>query len=191
LVVGGTGFYIDALFRGLMTAEIDQEKLKEARRKFDAELAEHGFDEMHKRLRNVDPDLHAQIAREMNPIRLVRAWTHFYATGTPLGEARKQERDRFEFAPEFVILNPERKELWKRIEGRIDEMLRKGWLDEVRELNAFGVDREAPAMRAIGYTELLDVIENKTLLAKAREAIVIRTRQYAKRQVTWLRHQTA
>ncbi len=191
LVVGGTGFYIDALFRGLMTAEIDPEKLLEARRKFEEEITTHGFESMHERLRSIDPELHSQIAREMNPVRLVRAWTHYYATGTPLGEARKQQRDAFEYRPEFIILSPAREELHTRIEQRIDQMLTNGWLDEVKELKTLGIDRNAPAMRAIGYGELLDVLEHKLTLEQARQQIVIRTRQYAKRQVTWLRHQTS
>ncbi len=190
LVVGGTGFYIDALFRGLMISTVTDEKLAMARSRFASELAKEGFEKMHLGLKTIDPDLYSQIAREMNPIRLERAWTHYYATGTTLGEARKVKRDTFEYEPEFVVIDLPRPELWKRIALRIDAMLNEGWVGEVRGLLSKGVDRNSPAMRAIGYLELLDVIEGKSRLDAAREAIIIRTRQFAKRQVTWIRHQT-
>jgi tRNA dimethylallyltransferase len=187
VVVGGTGFYIDALFDGLSSIEIPEEELSIAQTRAQREIAEKGFDAMHEQLRSIDPELYTQIQRERNPIRLERAWAHFYATGEPLGETRKRKPEPFEYTPQFKLLSFPRPELWQRIEARVSSMLTKGWLDEVRGLMQRGITREMPAMRAIGYRELYDVVEGDNKLEDARERIIFRTRQYAKRQVTWMK----
>lgn len=187
LVVGGTGFYIDALFGGLMQVDADEATLQGASRQAREDIAQHGFDTMLERLRNIDPELHRQVNRERNPIRLERAWQHYYATGEPLGEARKRKSEPFEFAPEFTVLLPSRDELWRSIEQRVDRMLAAGWMDEAERLRSEGVTRDMPAMAAIGYRELFDVLDGLLSAEKARELIIIRTRQYAKRQRTWMK----
>ena len=185
--MGGTGLYIDALFDGLSSIEIPEEKLSEARTRAQNEIAEKGFDVMHEQLRTIDPELYTQIQRERNPIRLERAWSHYYATGEPLGETRKRVPEPFEYHPTYKVLTVPRPELWQRIEDRIDAMLKGGWLEEAKGLMQKGITRNMPAMRAIGYRELFDVIEGKRSLNEARERIIFRTRQYAKRQVTWMK----
>ncbi len=188
MVVGGTGLYIDALFDGLPELNIPPGILTQARERAQSEIAKKGFDAMHERLHELDPELYLQIRRERNPLRLERAWTHYYATGEPLGEARKRMSEKCEFEPQYNVLQVPREELWRRIELRVDEMFTNGWLKEAERLKEKGVTREMPAMRAIGYRELFDVLDNGMLsLEAARERIIIRTRQYAKRQVTWMK----
>lgn len=187
IVVGGTGFYIDALFFGIVSLEADAEKLDEARITVAKEMTEFGFDEMHERLKPIDSDLYMQISRERNPRRLERAWEFYYATGMPLGEARKEKPEPFEFEPAFTLIEVEREELRKRIALRIDEMLNAGWLKEVEQLLANGVTIDMPAMNAIGYRDLTGVLRGEKTLEEAREEIIIRTRQYAKRQETWMK----
>lgn len=187
VVVGGTGLYIDALFDGIMSVDLLDGKLEAARERARDEIASNGFEEMLERLRGVDPVLFAQIRREMNPIRLQRAWEHYYATGEPLGETRKQKPEPFEFLPEYKVLDIPRPEIWHRIEQRVEMMIARGWPAEAEQLLRSGVTRDYPAMRAIGYREMFDVAEGLLPLAQARERIVIRTRQYAKRQVTWMK----
>ncbi len=187
VVVGGTGFYIDALFDGISYIEIPEEELSIARARAQREIAEKGFNAMHEQLRDIDLELYNQIQRERNPIRLERAWSHYYATGEPLGETRKRIPEPFEYSPQFTVLSFPRPELWQRIETRVDAMLSNGWFEEVRQLMQQGITREMPAMRAIGYRELYDVIEDKQTVEDARERIIFRTRQYAKRQVTWMK----
>lgn len=187
LVVGGTGFYIDALFYGLSPNDIAEEVLAKARDRYQVDLKSLGYEKMFWNLLNIDPVLHQQIERERNPIRLERAWSHYYATGIPLGVAREQKPEPFEHKPVFTRLEIPRGELHKRIELRIDEMLAANWLEEVRDLLAGGITLDAPAMRAIGYAELAGVVQGKTGLEEARKKIIIRTRQYAKRQVTWMK----
>lgn len=187
LIVGGTGLYIDALFDGLNPVNASEEAQVSARSRAEREYQEQGFDTLHAALQKIDPILFRQIQRERNPIRLLRAWEFYYATGTPLGEARRKEADPFEYSPSYHVLEVERGELWSRIELRTGQMLASGWVEEVRSLLAAGVTMEMPAMRAIGYRELAAVIQGSTTLEAAREKIIIRTRQYAKRQVTWMK----
>jgi tRNA dimethylallyltransferase len=150
-------------------------------------MKQNGFDTMLERLKIIDPILYEQIFRERNPRRLERAWEFYYATGTPLGEARKKKPEPFELEPMFTVLEIERTELQKRIEARIDEMLAVGWLDEVKQLLASGITTDMPAMNAIGYRELAAVLRKEKMLSEAKEEILIRTRQYAKRQETWMK----
>ena len=187
IVVGGTGFYIDALFDGIAPIHVSDEDAASAKERYNHELKELGFDEMHERLREIDPILFAQIRRERNPIRLERAWTHYYATGEPLGEARKRSGEKFEYRPKYNVRNLPRPELWERIEERVDTMIADGWMDEAKGLMDHGVTSDVPAMRAIGYREMFDVLEGNISIEEARELIIFHTRQYAKRQSTWMK----
>ena len=187
LVVGGTGFYIDALFIGIPDVEIEEEKMLSSRNRYHLELEERGFDGMLKLLEPIDIELHEQIVRERNPRRLQRAWEFYYATGTPLGEARKQRGESFEYSPRFTVLFPERNDLHQRISERVKTMLASGWLDEVSRLLANGVTDDMPAMKAIGYKTLVEVIRNTISIDEAQEEIIKLTRQYAKRQMTWMK----
>jgi tRNA dimethylallyltransferase len=187
VVVGGTGFYIDALFFGIVQLDVSPEDDERSRERAKREIEEFGFDEMHNRLKELDPVLYAQIEREKNPLRLYRAWEYYYATGIPLGEARKTKPEAFEIKPRFQVLEVPRPELRERIEKRIDVMLANGWVREVETLLASGVTPEMPAMKSIGYRELTRVVGGELPLEEARVEIIHRTRQYAKRQETWMR----
>jgi tRNA dimethylallyltransferase len=185
VVVGGTGLYIDALFNGLMHVEQDMTDGRERARR---EIEQNGFEEMLRRLEPIDPDLYEQTRREGNPLRLQRAWEHYYATGEALGKTRKEKKpEPFEYEPECKVMTVARPEIWRRIEQRVNNMIAGGWLKESETLMRDGVTREMPAMRAIGYREMFDVVEGHSSLAEARERIIVRTRQYAKRQVTWMK----
>jgi tRNA dimethylallyltransferase len=187
IVVGGTGFYIDALFLGLSSIEVDDELLANAREKYKIEYDALGFEAMLAKLCEVDSVLFEQVTRERNPIRLERAFTHYYGTGTPLGVARLEKPEPFEHEPKYTVLTVDREELLRRIELRVDEMLASGWLEEVRSLLARGVTADMPAMRAIGYSEIAEVVGSTMKIEEAREKIIIGTRQYAKRQTTWMK----
>jgi tRNA dimethylallyltransferase len=187
LIVGGTGFYIDALFKGLIEDSASKEELTEATKRYRAELEVEGFGKMIERLQTIDPDLYVQVSREQNPLRLERAWTYYYANGIALGEARKAEPEAFELDPAYEVLDLPKGELWQRIEQRVRDMIDQGWTREVERLLANGVTTEMPAMKAIGYREIAAVVVGVMKQSVAHEQIVIRTRQYAKRQLTWIR----
>jgi tRNA dimethylallyltransferase len=187
IVVGGTGFYIDALFFGLIPSAASDDQLHSARIRAEDEISELGFDAMHQRLKDIDPDLFSQINRERNPIRLQRAWEYYYANGEALGEARKNKTNPFEYEPEFTVIDPPREELWQRIEQRTEHLLEQGWVEEVRGLLKNGVTPDMPAMRAIGYNEIAQHLQGELSFEEMRERIIFATRQYAKRQSTWVK----
>ncbi|HYM19676.1 MAG TPA: tRNA (adenosine(37)-N6)-dimethylallyltransferase MiaA [Candidatus Kapabacteria bacterium] len=187
LIVGGTAFYIDALFNGLSITDADQADLDNARNRYENELAKNGFENMLSMLQSVDKILFEQITRERNPRRLLRAWEFYYATGSPLGQARQHPPEPFEYLPTFTVLLPERSILNEKIVHRIDEMLSNGWLAEVEKLLRDGVTEEMQAMKAIGYRTLVEVLRGKKELLVARDEIIVQTRQYAKRQTTWMK----
>ena len=190
LIVGGTGFYIDALFKGLIEDSASKEELQEATKRYRAELEIEGFGKMIERLKTIDPDLYEQVSREQNPLRLERAWTYYYANGIALGEARRIQPEAFEFDPSYEVLNLSKAELWQRIEQRVRDMIDQGWTREVERLLSNGVTTDMPAMKAIGYREMAAVVLGVMKQSVAHEQIVIRTRQYAKRQLTWIRRAT-
>jgi len=187
LVVGGTGLYVRALRQGLFEGPPRDEKM---RAKLELMTADTLFEE----LQRVDPQTARKIDRQ-NPRRLVRALEVFYLTGKPISEMQTQWGDKK--APQrvdddsvFICLDRERSDLHKRIEKRIDEQIAAGWVDEVRRLLERGLDKNATAMQAAGYRELVAHLRGELKLAAAVTLIKARTRQLARRQLTWFRRES-
>jgi tRNA dimethylallyltransferase len=186
LVVGGTGLYLRALTEGVVEMEESDLQLRE---KLEQEAETIGPEAMHKRLENIDP-LEAAKVHPNNKVKVIRALEIFYLTGktkseiTATGSYRKGE-----FGFDYYCLSPDRPELYRRINDRVDEMLEAGWLGEVRRLVADGLAEPVRKANIIGYTELLEVLEGKVPLEEASSRIRQETRRYAKRQVTWFSHQ--
>jgi tRNA dimethylallyltransferase len=188
LIVGGTGLYVRALRRGLFEGPPRNPKLRERLEKMTAaEL----FDE----LQRVDP-LTAKTIDRHNPRRLVRALEVFHETGKSIAELQKEwvrngERGAksAERAEVIFCLNRLREDLYKRIERRIDAQIAAGWVEEVKRLLKRGVERNATAMQAAGYRELVAHVRGELPLDETVALIKIRTRQLAKRQMTWFRRE--
>jgi len=180
LLVGGTGFYYDALAEGLGAAGNDIELAQ----RLQQELQTKGLAAMLDRLQKLDPAASSQIDVN-NPRRVLRAIEIVTNTGRPLAENRRvSPLPEAVFKP--VVVTRPREELHKAIERRVDEMIAAGLENEVRRLvGKYG--RQAPGLNSIGYNEWFALLEGKADLHATREAIVIHTRQYAKRQETWLR----
>jgi tRNA dimethylallyltransferase len=182
LIVGGTGMYVRALRQGLFDGPARDPVLRE---RLDAMTAPALFEE----LTRVDPATAARIDRH-NPRRLVRALEVFYIAGQSIGALQTQWSRAGEPSPvPLVCLNRDRPELHKRIERRIDQQLADGWLDEVRQLMAQGIERNPTALQAAGYRELVAHLRGDCTLADAVARIKARTRQLAKRQLTWFRRE--
>lgn len=191
LFVGGTPFYLKALLHGLFEAPpVDAE----LRRRLEEEAAEVGPLEFHRKLRRVDPAsanrLHPNDVR-----RVVRALEVFEQTGVPLSQAQRQgwfdkstaksETGRF---PRCLALDWPREELYERINQRVEQQIRAGWLDEVRELDALPNGLSKEASQALGYREIASHLKGEMTLPETIEVIQMRTRQFAKRQMTWFRN---
>ncbi len=188
LVVGGTGLYIDHLLAGRDFAPFDP-KIREAlTRRCEAE----GLDKLYEELGRVDPTRHAQL-HPTDEKRILRALEIFYATGTPMSvlDAQSKTRPPRFRAAKLALTFADRAHLKARIDQRVDEMMARGLCAEVRSLLDSGVPPTATAMQAIGYKELTAAVTVGGDVDAAAEEIKLRSRQYAKRQLSWFRRDTS
>ena len=198
LVVGGTGLYVRALRQGLFAGPGRNAVL---RARLEALPAEKLFAE----LQQLDPHTAATIDRH-NPRRLVRALEVFHTTGQSIrklqvesslvGQASRlspdaagDRRDACPTTTPIFGIQRDRSDLFARIERRIDEQIATGWVDEVRQLLAHGLTKNPIAMQAAGYRELAGHIAGELTLPAAVTLIKTRTRQLARRQLTWFRRE--
>ncbi|MDG4886457.1 tRNA (adenosine(37)-N6)-dimethylallyltransferase MiaA [Mesorhizobium sp. WSM4887] len=185
--VGGTGLYFRALAEGISDMPDIPPSVRERWR---YELKEQGAERLHRVLMHQDSAVAMQL-RPTDGQRIVRALEVLDASGRSILEwqaARGQsliDRD----SARFLVIEPDRGELVARIGARFDQMLDKGALDEVRQLMALDLDPNLPAMKAIGVRELQAAMAGHMGFPQAIERAKIATRQYAKRQTTWFKHQ--
>ncbi|HQU45617.1 MAG TPA: tRNA (adenosine(37)-N6)-dimethylallyltransferase MiaA [Pirellulales bacterium] len=184
LFVGGTPLYLKALLRGIFAGPPAD---WEFRRRRLAEAEQHGPDWLHARLVEVDPvaaqRLHARDVR-----RVVRALEVMEKTGRPISDWQQQfDRARPASACRAFVLDWPRDELYRRIDARVEAMFAAGLVDEVRGLLASGKRLSRTARQALGYREVLEHLDGRQPLADTIERVKTRTRQFAKRQLTWFR----
>ena len=194
LLVGGTGLYFRALTQGLSPLPAADPAI---RARLEAEAAVTGWGELHQRLARVDPAAAARI-HPNDPQRIQRALEVFEVTGRPMSELQRQSGtgtgDGHALEPlpyrllKLVRLPRERAVLGERIHQRFQAMLALGFEAEVRHLWARGdLTPDLPALRSVGYRQMLNYLLGATRYTEAIERGVIATRQLAKRQMTWLR----
>jgi len=187
LIVGGTGMYLRALLEGFAAIpEVPQAMRDELL----ALQQAYGTAYLHQQLQACDPDL-AQRLHASDSQRIMRGLGVFQASQKPLSawQAEHQQQHEAVDCPVFV-LEVERSVLRERLAARIEAMLQAGWVDEVRWLDAQQVPELHPALRAVGYRQLLDYVHGVCNLEEAKTDAITATRRYAKRQVTWFRNQT-
>jgi len=187
IVVGGTGLYFKALTQGLAAVPPTPPDVRLGVR---ARLEANGPEALHADLQQRDPAMAARL-KAGDRTRVARALEVLEATGRSLAEWQR-EGMRAILDPEQAIkifLNPERLELHRRIDARFDAMLTAGALEEVRALDARGLDPLLPAMKAHGVPWLRRHLHGEITLEEAAEGAKLDTRHYTKRQVTWFRHQ--
>lgn len=187
IVVGGTGFYIQALLYDIDFSEEDADRGYRDRLKKLAEEKGNGY--LHRMLAEVDPEA-AQTVHENNIKRVIRALEFYEKTGTKISMHNEQERtkeSRYNFV--YFVLTHERKILYDRINQRVDRMIEAGLIDEVRQLACEGYTKDMVSMQGIGYKEVFDYLEGKQDLAETAERIKKDTRHFAKRQLTWFRRE--
>ena len=180
-VVGGTGLYVRALLRGLCPAPPRVPALRAA---FDATMARDGLDALYAQLARIDPESARRLAPR-DRVRIVRALEVALATGVPL--SRWQAEHGFRERPyETLVIGLARPtaELDDRIRARVDAMVARGFVEEVRALAARGVVPDA-----LGYGEMRACVEGRADLATAVRGTALATRRFAKRQRTWFRRE--
>lgn len=187
IVVGGTGLYFRALTHGLA----DVPPVPETQREISSLLyAARGEAEFREILKPLDPQAEGRIETGDRQ-RLVRAHAVAIATGKSLTAWQTDTKPAL--APgswKGIVLDPPRAELYARCDARLAIMVEQGALDEVRAVEARGLDPALPALKAVGYREFAAHLRGETTLDQALDAARQETRRYAKRQLTWFRNQT-
>lgn len=186
VLAGGTGLYLDALIRGDDFAPGSQGG--EIRLRLQRELREQGPEALLERLRTVDPETAGRLHLR-DEKRILRALEIYEQTGEPMSlrdRRGRQRPDRYE-AVYIGLSFRDREDLRQRIDRRVDDMVRQGLLQEVQDLLDSGLPRDATALQAIGYKQFLAVADGAATTDQAVEEVKLRSRQYAKRQLTWLR----
>lgn len=187
LVVGGTGFYIQALLYDIDFTETGEDT--SYRRKMEELAREKGDEYLHDMLRQVDP-ASADAIHFHNVKRVIRALEYFHQTGEKISEHNERERQKespYQFV--YFVLNRERSDLYERIDRRVDQMMEQGLLDEVKKLKAMGCTREMVSMQGLGYKEMLSYLNGEISLEEAVYILKRDTRHFAKRQLTWFKRE--
>ena len=186
ILVGGTGLYLDAVISGRTFAP--GEAGGAVRRELEGQLAREGIAPLWQELQRVDPESAARLPMA-DEKRILRALEVYRETGTTISEHnRRTAALPRRYDPVYIGLAfRDRSDMRELIDRRVDAMMAAGLLGEVQALLAQGVPRTATAFQAIGYKELLAAVDGRTPLADAVAEIKLRSRQYAKRQLTWLR----
>ena len=186
IVAGGTGLYIDHLVAGRQFAPFEADS--GLREHLQNRAAEEGLPALRTELEHIDPAAAVRI-HPNDEKRTIRALEVFLSTGKTITQHDAESRALpNRYAPLTIALNfQERSWLWERIDRRVDEMMERGLEREVRELLASGVSPSCTAMQAIGYKELSAAISAGRPVSKGAEEVKLRSRQYAKRQLTWFR----
>lgn len=187
IIVGGTGFYIQALLYDIDFEENDNDM--SYREKLQNLADTHGKTFLHDMLVEVDPES-AEKIHENNVKRVIRALEFYKKTGIKISEHNETESQKespYNF--EYFVLNDDRQKLYDRIDRRIDIMLEAGLLDEVKLLVSEGYSRELVSMQGLGYKEIIDYIQGRCTLDEAVYTLKRDTRHFAKRQITWFKRE--
>jgi len=180
IMVGGSGLYIDAVCKGLD----DFPKIPtDLRARLNQRLVHEGIESLEQELNKLDPDYH-KIVDKSNPHRIIRALEVCLVSGKAFSSFRKKQEKTRAFNTIKIILNRDRETLYERINLRVNQMMKEGLLEEVKNLLPF---REFNALQTVGYKELFAYFDGECNLETAIEEIKKNTRRYAKRQMTWFR----
>ena len=187
IVVGGTGFYIQALLYDIDFTDSDESSSYRA--ELERLIVEKGAQYLHDMLRSVDP-ASAESIHANNIKRVIRALEFYEQTGQRISEHNEVERAKespYDFC--YFVLNDERERIYERINLRIDKMLEQGLIEEVQRLKDKGYTRDMVSMQGLGYKEILDYLSGSCTLEEAIYILKRDTRHFAKRQLTWFRRE--
>ena len=187
ILVGGTGFYINAV---IYNNEFTEETINSIYRNSLYECAAvNGSGYLHSILAEIDPES-AELIHKNNVKRVVRAIEFFKQTGIKMSEHNTKEQNRLPaYDVRFFVANMKREALYDKINKRVDQMIEAGLLEEVRGLLAIGYNENLVSMQGIGYKELATHLNHGVPLETAVDKLKQNTRHYAKRQLTWFRNQ--
>ena len=187
ILVGGTGFYIQAVLYDIDFTETDEDD--EYRIILEKRAEDEGAHVLFEELKQVDPES-AEIIHENNVKRVIRALEYYKKTGKPISEHNKEQHEKsspYDFR--YFVLTDDRKTLYSRIDKRVDQMMEDGLLEEVKSLEKLNIPRTATSMQSLGYREIYGYLDGEYDLERAVYLIKLNTRHFAKRQLTWFRRE--
>lgn len=187
IIVGGTGFYIQAILNDIDFKENDDNL--SYRHTLEAIAASGGGDKLYEELQHIDPESAVKIHRN-NTKKVIRALEYYHQTGQKISEHNAIESQKvspYNYA--YFVLTRPRDMLYQRIEQRIDEMMDEGLVDEVAGLRASGYTRQLVSMQGLGYKEILAYLDGEMTLEEAVYILKRDTRHFAKRQLTWFKRE--
>ena len=187
ILVGGTGFYIQAVIYDIDFTETDED---DTYRKELEDIAKTiGAHVLYEKLQSVDPKS-AEIIHENNVKRVIRALEYYKKTGKPISlhnEEQHQNSSPYDFY--YFVLTDDRNTLYSRIDKRVDKMIAEGLEEEVKGLEKYHIPKTATSMQSLGYREMIGYLEGEYDLDRAIYLIKRNTRHFAKRQLTWFRRE--
>ena len=184
IVVGGSGLYIRALVDGFFDPVVYDAEIRGGLQK---KMNELGPNVLHDQLRKIDRESAVRI-HPNDTQRILRALEVHEITGRPLSSFQKESKgEPPAFDPIFIGLTLSRPNLYERIDRRVDTMMEKGLVDEVRKIAAMGYDRKLNSLQTVGYREVFSYLEGEIDRDEAVRLIKRNSRRYAKRQLTWFR----
>lgn len=187
ILVGGTGFYIQALLYDIDFTETTEDS--NFRSLLEQKARDEGPESLHRMLEQADPAAAEEI-HPNNVKRVIRALEFARETGLRISDHNKEQRKRLPaYDAVYFVLTRNRENLYRRIDLRVDQMMEEGLLDEVRRLRANGLSSSCVSMQGLGYKQLLEYLDGKWTLEEAVEQIKVQTRHFAKRQLTWFRRE--
>ena len=190
ILAGGTGLYIDSLLSGRTFAPFQPDS--PLRGQLEEQLRREGGAAMLARLAQVDPDSAARL-HPNDEKRIIRALEVYQSTGKTITQHNLETRaipPRYD-ALTLALAFEQREDMWSRIDRRVDQMMDQGLVDEVQRLLDSGVPAKCTAMQAIGYKEMAAALLSHGDVSAGAEEVKLRSRQYAKRQLTWFRRNRA
>lgn len=188
ILVGGTGFYIQAILKDIDFSE--QESDEAYRHEMEKLAAEKGAEYLHEMLRKVD-EKSAKEIHANNVKRVIRALEYYHLSGQKISEHNEKERQKqspYNFA--YFVLNDDREKIYEKIDRRVELMLDHGLVDEVRHLKEMGYGKELVSMQGLGYKEILSYLDGEISYEEAVYILKRDTRHFAKRQLTWFKRES-
>ncbi len=187
IMVGGTGFYIQAVLYDIDFTSNDEDM--SYRMSLEELVRINGTAYLHEMLKKVDPES-AMLIHENNVKRVIRALEFYKKTGTKISLHNEEEHQKESpYTFQYFVLTDKREIIYNNIEKRVDMMVKEGLVHEVQVLKDMGCKKESVAMQGLGYKEILSYLDGKCTLEEAVYHIKQNTRHFAKRQLTWFRRE--
>ncbi len=187
ILVGGTGFYIQAVLYDIDFEENPSDR--SYRKELELLAQTKGSEYLHGMLAKLDPKSSKTI-HPNNIKRIIRALEYIRQTGEPISVHNETQREKSSpYNYKYFVLNKERAKLYEAINHRVDLMIENALIDEVKQLLNMGYTKDMVSMQGLGYKEIIDYLEGNTSLEEAIDILKRDTRHYAKRQLTWFRRE--